>query len=258
MPGPGLHGPSEVFIFLDGFDLTPESFTEASFSEESETAETTGLGDSFREHTPTGIAKVELELTGAIWNTCSARSHDIFSTGLSTGPQTAARLACIGAAGSTVGAPCEAFEGAHQTTYKVITSLEDLHRVAASYEMTGARDSGNVIHPAGEETTDDNTQSTSFEGTSSTFGGVGHLHLETYDGDWGGALTVLIQDSSDDIAYGTLLSFTGTTTTGSPVAERVEVAGEIQKYKAAAWTFAGAGTSGAATFFVQFSQESTF
>ncbi len=264
MPGPGKHGPQEVFVLYDGYDLTADKASAVPvISEEAETAETTGLGDSFREHTPTGLAKCELEITGAIFDTCSARSHDQFSTGLMSSvgatPQVAAKLAIIGPAGSSVGAPCIAFEGAHRTIYKVTGNLEDLQRANATYTMTGARDPGEVIHPLGEETTDNNTQSTSLDaGTCSTEGGVGHFQMTEFDGGWD-SITPLIQDSSDDATYGTLIAFAATSTT-TPVgsALRGTVAGEVQRYIASAWTFAGASTSGSASFLLMFSRNSTF
>ena len=264
MPGPGKHGPAEVFILYDGYDLTAEKVNAVTLSEESETAETTGLGGSgFREHTPTGIAKCELELNGAIFNTCSAKSHDQFSTGLMSSdgvnPQAAANFAVIGPAGSSVGSPCEGFEGAHRVKYNITGSLDDLQRANATYLMTGARDSGVVIHPLGEETTDNNTESTAFDaGSCSTEGGVGHFQMTAFDGDWD-SITPLIQDSSDDIAYGTLIAFPATSTT-TPIgtALRGTVEGEVQRYIASAWTFQSAGTSGAASFMLMFARATTF
>ncbi len=263
MPGPGKHGPAEVFVLYDGYDLTAESLNDVSLTEEAETAETTGFGVGFREHTPIGMAKCELVLGGAIYDTCSAKSHDQFSTGLMSSdgvnPQAEAKLAVIGPAGSSVGAPCEAFEGSHRVKYSVIASLDDLLRANATYLMTGARDSGVVIHPLGEETTDNNTQSTAFDaGSCSTEGGVAHLQITAFDGDWD-SLTVVVQDSSDDGTYGTLIPFAATsTTTPTGTALRGTVDGEVQRYIASAWTFAGAGTSGAATFLTMFSRNSTF
>lgn len=263
MPGPGKHGPAEVFVLYDGYDLTAEKVSGVTLSEESETAETTGLGVSFREHTPTGLAKCELELSGAIFDTCSAKSHDQFSTGLMSSdgvnPQAVADLAVIGPAGSSVGAPCEAFEGAHRVKYNVTGSLDDLLRANATYLMTGARDSGVVIHPLGEETTDNNTQSTSFDAvTCSTEGGVAHFQMTAFDGGWD-SITPVIQDSSDDATYGTLIAFAATsTTTPTGVALRGTVEGEVQRYIASAWTFAGAGTSGAASFMLMFARGTTF
>ena len=250
------HGPSSVFIMMDGFDLTPEKFTNATFEEESETAEVTGLGDTFRAHVPTGLASVLLELDGAIFNTCSQQSHEIFSTGLSSDPNAAARLAIIGPAGSTIGAEVEGFEGAHQTNYKVLATFDDIQRVKATYQMTGAIDPGHIIHPLSAETTDTDTQTSPVDsGTCSTEGGVGHFQMSAFEG-WDD-ITAKIQDSSDDAAYGDLISFTATSSTGDPVAERKTVAGEVQRYLAGSQLFGGAGP-GSGTYFTMFSRGTTY
>ncbi len=260
MPGPGKHGPSEVFVFLDGYDLTAEKINTASFEEEAETAEITGLGDSFREFTPTGMARVAIELGGAVFDTCASRSHDMLSGGLPASPQTAARLAVIGMTGSTVGSPCEAFEGAHQVSYNVLATHDDLQRANAAYQITGARDAGRIVHPLGAETTEGNTRSTSVDNGAgpTTFGGVAHLHISVNIGGFDG-LQSEIQDSSDDITFGTLVAFASASSTvdGTARAQRVTVAGEVQRYTAMLWSYEGAGP-GTMTFFSMFSRGSTF
>ena len=250
------HGPSSVFILMDGYDLTAEKFNSATFEEEAETAEVTGFGDTFREHAPTGLASVILELDGAIFHTCSQRSHEIFSTGLSSDPNAPARLALLGPAGSTIGAEVEGFEGAHQTNYKVLATFDDIQRVNATYQMTGAIDAGHIVHPLTSETTDTDTQTSPVDGgTCSTEGGVAHFHLTEFEG-WD-SITMAIQDSSDDAAYGDLVLSTATSSTGDPVASRKTVVGEVQRYVAGAQLFAGAGP-GYGKYLSMFSRGSTY
>jgi hypothetical protein len=265
MAGPGKQGPHEVFVLLDGYDLTAESLTDLSVMEEAETAETTGLGDSFREHCPTGLARMTVELNGAIFNTCAGASHALLST-VAASPQSAARLAVIGLAGTSVGAEVEAWEGAHSVGYRAVASFEDLQRANATYEVTGARDPGYIIQPLTSTTEDGNSQSTAFDRAGvgwdtgsaafpTTQGCVGHLQLTAFEGY--DKVKVHLQDSSNDIAYATLVSFTCTSSTGAPVAERVTQSSEVHQYLAANWEFDGAGP-GSAYFLVTASPGTTF
>jgi hypothetical protein len=165
MAGPGKHGPSEVFIYLDGYDLTPEQYTDAFIEEEAETAEVSGLGTAFRQHAPTGMARCAIELNGAVWRSDADRIHDRYSTGLMTSdgatPQATPKLVTVGFAGSTIGAECEGFEGVHQVSYRVTAVLDDLQRANAAYLVSGARDEMRVIHPLSTETAAGNTQAQS-------------------------------------------------------------------------------------------------
>ena len=70
-------------------------------------------------------------------------------------------------------------------------------------------------------------------------------------------ITAKIQDSSDDAAYGDLISFTATSSTGDPVAERKTVTGEVQRYLAGSQLFGGVGP-GSGTYLTMFSRGTTY
>ena len=69
----------------------------------------------------------------------------------------------------------------------------------------------------------------------------------------GGAtnIVVTIRDSPDDVTYANLLSFTALTAQG---AERVTVAGTIDRYTAAEWSWTGGASGSTATFMVGFAR----
>lgn len=95
-------------------------------------------------------------------------------------------------------------------------------------------------------------------GTGGTFvpcktvsGGAGYLQVT--DVTLGGYTNVLVKvrDSADDITYGDLLSFTAVTARS---AERVAVAGDVERHLAIGWDFVGSGTGQSITFFAGFAR----
>ncbi len=256
----GKAGPVDVFVYLAGYDLGAESLNDIpELDHESETVDTTGFGVAFRTNAPTGLSKAALALNGAIFNTCAGRSHIILKDGPPTSPQTAARLVVVGVAGTTVGAECFGFEGAHQIDYKVINTFEDVQRANARYLVTGARDKGLIVHPNGQETTDGNTQSTSIDNGAgpTTFGGAAHLQMSAFNGA-GDALKAEIQDSSDNVTFATLIAFASASATGTPTALRGTVSGEVQRYVADSHAFDGGSTLGVATYLTMFARGTTY
>lgn len=76
-------------------------------------------------------------------------------------------------------------------------------------------------------------------GGSSADGGVGYLHITSLSA--GDTITVLIEDSPNDSAWSTLITFTLDGTTLD--AERITVAGTVDQYIKASYTVTGASIS---------------
>jgi len=304
----GKFGPASALILVDGYDLTASKPGTMDVSDEAVTIETTGLGDSFREHTPTGLRQVEMSLAGALFDTTANRSHDAFSSFVPSTPQATARVICLGFAGQTIGSPFVGMQGAWTMDYKVLVEQNDLQRVNADYQITGQKDDGIILQELEAKTADWNTEAaesfdsvddpkrltipvtsnsqanptvvttpiahglttgdiivisgvagsspdingertvtvittTTFSvpidtslgtgGTGGTFrradsqdGGVGYLQVTAASGFTN--FVAKIRDSLDDVTFADLITFADNVV--APFAERVTVAGEVDRY----------------------------
>ena len=88
-------------------------------------------------------------------------------------------------------------------------------------------------------------------GASSANGGVGYVAGTVTNLGGGTSLDIDVTDSADDVTFGVLISFTGVTVTGV-FAERLTVAGTVERYVAAQWAIAGGGAGDDYTFMVGF------
>lgn len=162
-----LHGPADVFILVDGYDLTASQPTGIEHGETAETDETTGIGSStFREHSPTGLRSSELVVTGALFDSAAVRSHAALSGSIPSGPNSALRVVCLGMEGETIGDNAIGYEGALQFDYKVLANLDGLSRVNAQYLISGRRTEGQILQPLAAQTADWNTEATSADYTA--------------------------------------------------------------------------------------------
>lgn len=315
----GLYGADSGWIFIDGYDLRTFKPSSLEGGEEIVTAETTGIGDSAREHTPTGLTQGQLTVQGGLFDTATGSSHDALQGGTPTSPQTADRVACYGFAGQAAGEPFVGFEGTIQTDYKIIASGNDLQRANASYLISGVKDEGVILHALEAKTADWDTESASFDGaddpkrvtvpitsnsaanptvvttpiphgltsgdiivisgvagsspdingeqtvtvtsttefsvpvntsagsggTGGSFrrgdsqdGGVGYLQVTAFSGFSG--FIAKIRDSVDDAVFADLVTFADVT--ASPAAQRIEVAGEVDRYLAISGDVTGSGS----------------
>ena len=243
------HGPDEIFLYLDGYDLLVSDVQNLEAGVEQMTAETSGLGKTARTHAPINLAQGAVSFEGTIFNDGSLRSRAALNQ-LSTGPSATDRIFTLGMAGTSIGSEAEGYEGAIQGTYKIVASHEDLQRIAATFQISGQRDDGLVIFPLDTVTSDANSQSTSLDnGSSSTGGLVGYLHVNSFDGDTGDQFLVTIQESSNDSTYADILAFTCTSSTGEPFVDRASVASSgVEQYLALTWEFTDSGL-GDADFF---------
>jgi len=84
--------------------------------------------------------------------------------------------------------------------------------------------------------------------TSST-GVIVDLHVSSLDLGGGSGLAVIVQDSPDDSVWSTIASFASVTSEAAGTAERITVAGHIERYLSITWAFTG-GSSQTATPYV--------
>ena len=94
--------------------------------------------------------------------------------------------------------------------------------------------------------------SSSFDaGASTSAGGAGYLEITGLALGGGTDFAARVRDSADDITYGDLVTF-AVVSTLTPTAQRVTVAGTIERYLASIWVFTGAGGGETAEFMIGF------
>lgn len=243
----GRQSPADVFLYVDGFDITANNPKGITITHTSETERTDGLGDSAIEYSPVGVTAIELTVDGGLWDTTTNYIHTAMATSLPTAPTASARVVSLGFAGKTIGVPCMGateFQG----SYTVLAEQDGLQKANAEYTMTGALDSGmkHVILESATKTADWNTESSSVDNAaSSSAGGTGYLQVTAMSGF--SAFVAKIRDSTNDSSWADLITFADQ---GSTIgAERAEVSGTVDRYLSVAGNVTG---SGSITCFISF------
>ena len=314
----GRFGPSNFWgPFVDGFNLSSAKLTNFSDKIIAAMVESHGLGDSWKERTPTGEKDTELVQEGAYFDTTADSSHDALSTSVPSSPQAVERVVSFGYAGATIGEPFVGIKGAYSHEYEVLTSPDDLQKANVTYAISGQRDAGAILQPLATKTADWNTEATSVDysadtgqrvvpitsssvanpsiitttvphgltngqkvliaghsgstpsinaehvatvistttfsipvnvtvgGTGGTVvqsnslaGGVGYLQVTAASGFTN--FVGKIRDSADDITFADVISFADNVT--APFAERLTVAGQVDRYTAFDGNVTGAGS----------------
>ena len=227
------HGKNTV-VAINGFDATTW-FNDATSTRTIDTTETTAFGSTAK----TYIASLRdgtLGLKGMYDGTTGA-VDEVFASilGATTDP-----VLTVGLEGSTAGTSCH-MVGAIETTYEVAAVVSDLVKVSASFQADGGLDSGKILQ-SGTISTATTTLGTAVDNTtSSTNGGVGHVHATANTRS--GTTQVKIQHSSDNSTWVDLVTFTGIATTITS-GERIVVASgtTVNRYVRSNITTSGTGS----------------
>jgi len=165
----GKYGPDSVLLYVDGFNLISPKLTGVTGKSVAETTETTGLGDSWREHTPTGQQSAEVTQEGAFWDTTTNYTHDAFKAAAIAGgtAQSDARVVVIGFGGDTLGQPFLGFQ-AFNMDYEVLATVGELQKVNSTYQCTGQSDAGAILQVLATKTADWHTEATAYDHTTDT------------------------------------------------------------------------------------------
>lgn len=186
-----------------------------------------------------GLRNATLSLSGFV-DLGSDASDEVLSDTL--GVETA-RIVTLAQNGLAVGEVVYMFQ-THSTSYSPSSPVDGVVSFSADVQSTGQVDRGVSLHNISSEGSSANGTSVDNSASSSN-GGVGHLHVSVAGGS---TLDVDIEDSSDDMSFSSLISFTQVTTTAT--SQRSTVAGTVERYVRAAWTIAG----GSYTFSVAFAR----
>ena len=227
------HGKNTV-VAINGFDATTW-FNDATSTRTIDTAETTAFGSTAK----TYIASMKdgtLSLKGMFDGTTGA-VDEVFAgiIGAATDP-----VITVGLEGASIGTGCH-MVGAIETTYEVSSPVADLVKVSADFQADGGLDSGKILQ-SGTISTATTTLGTAVDNTtSSTNGGVGHVHSTANTRS--GTTQVKIQHSSDNSTWVDLVTFTGIATTITS-GERIVVASgtTVNRYVRSNITTSGTGS----------------
>lgn len=301
-------------LLVDGYNLLAAKVKGFEETIEVELEPGEGLGDSWREHDPTGLRKGSIAITGAFFRTETAGIHDAFKAA-----GTPVRLVAWAIAGNTIGALFTAVQGAYTIGYAVLNPGVKLTKANVKHEVSGAVDDGVIVQSAVAKTADWNTKTdgasvdytldpsqrvipitgntlanpsvvttpvphglatgdiiliagvitstptingertvtvispTTFSvpvnvtiaGTGGSFvrsnsgaGGVGYQIVSAFSGFTG--FVGKLRDSADDVTYADLITFANVT--AGQNAQRVEVAGVVDRYLSFDGNVTGAGT----------------
>jgi hypothetical protein len=221
-------------ILVDGVSLLPAKPKDLSTEAEAQTEDTTGLGDAWPEHTPTGLQKAALSIGEGLYDDGATNTHEAFRAGNGT-----ARVMVYGLQGDTIGQPFYGHAGAFALAYKVLAKLGDLTKASVTYLCTGQRDEGVILQNAATKTADWNTEGADSvdNAASSSAGGVGYLQVTAASGFTNSVIK--IRHSADDVTYADLVTFADQVTVG---AQRVAVAGTVNRHLAIDGNVTGSGS----------------
>ena len=245
-----VHG-KDTAVYIDEFDLS-SYFTETSFSQENDTAETTAFGDTNKTFI-VGLRNGTLSMSG-LWSADTDGSDEELQAllGNATTPVITVRE---GAAAIGSGA---IIAQADETSYAITSPVTDVHTISAEFQCTPNQVSnltfalaGGVQLTAGASIAHGSLGNLSSvdNSASSANGGAGTLHVPTNTVN--GNTTIKIQHSANDSSWADLISFTVVGSTAK-TSEIKAVSGTVNRYLRA--TASTAGSSGSITFMVAFAR----
>lgn len=236
------YGSSSFSVLLvGGYSLLGAKVKNVTAQTENLTEDTTGLGDSWIENTPTGMAKGMFSQDGAFFDDATNSIHDAFKAMGKT-----LRVGCIGYAGNTIGKAFTGFKGLVSAAYEVLGKVGELTKANATYAVSGEVEIGKILHAHAAETADW-TGSSVDDAAGSAAGGAGYIQVSGFSGFT--SVDVKIQHSPDDSTWADLITFTSVTS--APTAERIAVAGSVDRYVRSVGDVTGTGS---ATVFVGFAR----
>ena len=246
------YGPADIQLLLvGGYDLLVGAITGFKAREEAISEQVNGLGAAWEAHRYVGVRRSEFELDG-FYDDATGGIHEALSTAsLSTTPA-GGRVLCYGVEGTATGADFIGYAGALQIDYERMAVRDELEKVKATFRGSGVVSQGRIVRMLASATASGASTGTPLDnGASNTSGGVGFLQVVDFSG-WGagGAVTVSLVHSADDITYSNLVTFASAT--AEHRADRQVITGAIQRYAAVNWTASGA--TGNIRFFVGLSR----
>tara|TARA_Y100000310_G_scaffold225999_1_gene228086 strand:- start:478 stop:1197 length:720 start_codon:yes stop_codon:yes gene_type:complete len=235
------YGSNDVgFLLIDGFDVTGVS-TSLTDTTTATLEETHGLGDSWAEHTATGLRSATLAADG-FYDDASDSANEALAEN-----EASSRVVCYGYEGNTIHKGMVGHTGAFGGSYTRTASRNELHKASATWTVTGQKDDAMILHALGSESAS-GTGGAANNDASSADGGAAYLQVTVKSGTTP-TLDAKVRDSADNSTYADLISFTQAT---GVTAERKTVSGTVNQYTLASWTHGG--TAPEFTFLIGFAR----
>lgn len=238
-------------VLLDEFDLS-SYFNSVDASRTTDTAETTSFGSTSKSYI-VGLSDGTLSLSGMFAQDTDGSDEELSAIlGSTTTP-----VLTVNLESGTIGNRAVVAK-AHQTSYAISSPVADIVTVTADFNastdgtanLTYSIQSGvqlttgaSIAHSAlGNLSSVDNS-------ASSANGGMANLHVVA--NTLNAAVTIKVQDSTDNSTFADLISFTAVST-GAETVEQKAVTGTVDRYVRA--TASSSASSGAITFHVAFAR----
>lgn len=222
-----VHG-SNGRIYVNGFDLS-SFLKEVSSSEEVAVHDTTGFGAVAKSYFP-GLADATLSAEGLFAGAIDA-THAVFSAALRNRAPDIWTWMPSGDIDGVFGYGLSS----HVTSYEVSSPVDDLVTVSVEAQSNVGLCNLQVLAPLAIRNT--TTNGTSRDNTLlTTAGGEGYLQVTTVTGGTPN-LAARVQHSVDAAVWVDLVTFAAVT--ASNTAQRIEVAGTVNRHTRAIWTITG-------------------
>jgi hypothetical protein len=236
------YGPSSVSFFLVGGNSLAGTTSTMTYKKIGGAEATDTLGDSWAEVTPTGRMSAELSQQG--WFDDAANS----TVSTFVGNEQTSRVVCVAPSGGTAGANVTGFQGAFGAEVERLIEKEGLHKLNCTYKVSGAVEEGKIVEALTAQTASGNSSSLD-NSASSASGGSGYIQATAKSGT-SPTMAVKIQHSADDSTFVDLVTFVTAT---DVTAERVTVAGTVNRYLRVNRTVGGSATP-SVTYMVAFAR----
>ena len=233
-----VHG-SKTRIYANGYDLSA-FLKNVSGPSEVEMHDSTTFGATAKAYEP-GIENATLSAEGLFSGAVGA-TDAVFHAALRGRTPVVWNWLPMGDIDGSFGYGLLALE----TNYEINSPADDLVNVSVEAQSDVGHERVQILHPLAAETATGNGVSRD-NAAATTAGGVGYLQVTTVSGT-APSMTVKIQHSADAVTWVDLITFAAVTADNN--AQRVTVAGTVERHVRAAWNITGTGPS--FTFFTAF------
>ena len=154
------YGPASGFLLVGGKDISSDTF-QLEEAVEQVLEQSNGLGRSWEEHLPVGVAKVMLSASGGFYDD---RTAGIVAALQAMGATR--QLVSWGKSGHAPGADIVQIDGDFGAKFNRIAQRDGLTKAHADHVITGQYYAGRTLHGLTAETASGNSQATSVDATT--------------------------------------------------------------------------------------------
>jgi len=220
-----------TLLTLDGISLLGAKPTDFTWKPDALQEDTTGLGDSWIEQTPTGMRRATVTQAGAYFDTALNGMH----LTLAAMPLPAKTLVW-----SPDGVTLFQAKGTLVTMYDVLARNGALTKANVSYTISGALEANGALVQPPQDKTATWTSANIDNGAASTLGGTASQSVTALTGITG--FVGKVRHSTDNSTFIDLPGATFVNVTAAPNTQSVTVAGTINRYVQFVGTITGTGT----------------